>query len=392
MDHWDMIVAFDSAKHRQEEAAFQKAGKGSHHAKFKGVLDNQMEEFRMLKEQEAADKRREREDMSALLAENKRLEQAAQEAEHRKKSIQQKSNDEMTAGIVERRRKEQQKKQREQEQMLSWLESEKKKKEEEEIANKELHALKCKVARESLDVAREEAARKKKAEQDMDVAIAAAQVKAMDNAEANNKAGVQARMDQIEKNCSTLGAEIAGRDARIEAELQEKIKRVQEEADRVSKEDRQRRATNHAKKVQEMVATLDDQMRERELAKVADKEADLKQAIKFKEEFEEGLRKDKAAEEKRRKARENLDGNLIAQIRANVAVHPKNCLVTHESQKVDLAYNRVLFEQMASEGYREDVAGELLGKARHGGKLDPFPSVGRYDGPIHPLEMQVPDV
>merc|ERR1711920_624136 len=248
---------------------------------------------------------------------------------------------------------------------------------------------KCKVALENLDAARAEADKKKQAERQADIKCAQDAIKAMDKAEGDNKAAVKARMDQIEKNCATLGAEIAGRDARLEQELQDRITRVQNESDRLAKEDQQRRASSHAKKVGEMLAGLNQQCKEREEGKVADREADRKQAIKFKEDYEEGLRKDKADLEKVRKARADQDLELIAAIRRSAVVHPKNYLIDHEGQKVDLAYNRVLFEQMVGEGYRTDISNEFVSKARHGGKLDPKPSVGRYDGPIDELEMQV---
>jgi len=51
-----------------------------------------------------------------------------------------------------------------------------------------------------------------------------------------------------------------------------------------------------------------------------------------------------------------------------------------------------LFEQMAAEGYRQDLTGTLLQTATHKGKIDPYPSVPPYEGPTHEMEQQAPDV
>jgi len=391
MDHWDMVVSFDGEKHRQEEEAFRKAGKGVSHARFKATLDGQMEEMRALRQQELDLKQQERDDMTAKVMENKRKDQAEEDIAQAKRDKMKKANDEMTTSLQLRRKKEQDRKQQEQDAMLRWLDSEKARKLEEERIQREVYARKCKEAREELEATHAEAERRKQAEQEEERAVAARQVKAMDKAEADNKAAVRARMEQIEKNCATLGADIAERDARAERELQEKVRRVQEESDRLSREDAEHRRAGHARKMSEMLEKLDEQMVERQQAQRVEKEANKRQAEIWRQQFEDGERKEREKMEKRKRDREELDVALITQVRESVAVHPRNYGMTRQSQQADLAYNRVLFEQMASEGFRNDVTGVMLGQARDRAKLDPFPSVGRFDGPIHHLEMQVPD-
>jgi len=85
MDHWDLIVAFDSEKFRQEEEGFHLHG-GKHETfeKFRDRLDGQMDEIRELREQEEAERRREREDMLAQVEENRRTEEAEAEKERSK--------------------------------------------------------------------------------------------------------------------------------------------------------------------------------------------------------------------------------------------------------------------------------------------------------------------
>merc|ERR1712125_304936 len=58
MDHWDMIVAFDAAKHMEEEETFERSGRLEVHARFRAVLDAQMDELREVRDAEAANKRK----------------------------------------------------------------------------------------------------------------------------------------------------------------------------------------------------------------------------------------------------------------------------------------------------------------------------------------------
>lgn len=392
MDHWDLIVAFDAEKHRREEEQFLRAGKGASHAKFKAALDNQMEEIRTLREQEAELKRQEQEAVAARIEENKRLAELEENAARVKRDKMKMANDEMTSSLQLKKQKQRERQHREQEQMLSWLQNEKTRKEEEEHLKRHGFLQKNKVAQEELMAARLEAEHRRKAEQELDKAIAIEQVKAMDNNEAGKAAALQARMDQIERNTRTVGAEIAARDARIERELETKIKRVQEENDRLTREDAERRRNDHKRKVNEMLRKLDEQMREREEFNLIEKRAGAKQAEIWRQQREQAERAEQAKIEKMRKAREEQDGALIQQIRENAAVHPRNYGITALTQKADVAYNRAFFERMADEGFRGDVMDKMLEHVCDRGKMDPFPSVSRYGGPIHPLEMQVPDV
>lgn len=391
MDHWDLIVAFDGFKYKQENDGFQNVGRANAHSKFRATLDQQMDEINTLREQEAEERRRERDDMLAAMEENRRLkeaEEAAQEAQRiRVKDI----TDEMLQGIEARRQREKDRVKREEQQMTAWLENEKRRKQEEDRRLAKEHAQKCEQAKAEMLAAIEDAKRRKKAREEAEKAYVAEQQKGMDDKEAANRAAVQARMDQIERNCATVGADIAARDAKAERELQEKVRRVQEEADRAAKEDAERRKSEHDRKTRAMLASLDEQCKQRDVQARADKVENTKQAQRFKEEYEAGLAKDRAEAEARRLARSKLDETLVDQMRAQLQVHPRNFGITCTTQQTDVAYNQALFEHMRSEGFLPDLTGQILSHGPHRGKRDPFPSVGRYEGPIHPAEMQEVD-
>jgi len=391
MDHWDLIVAFDTLKHRQEDAHFRGVAKHQQQGKFKKTLDDQMVESRQLQAEEDRAKQREREDMLAQIEENKRIAQAERDHHERQKEMMKEVNNEGKKSMERRRKAEEDRKQREQDCMLKWLADEEQRAREQKVADGEEFARKCKKAKDEMEEAMREAQRKKEAKQAEEKASAAGAQQAADNAEAANRAAVQARMDQIERRCQTVGAEIAGRDARMEAALQAKIKRVQEEADRAAKEDAEKRKGARDKKVKDMIDTLGKQVKQREEEAEVEKEAGRKQAKLFKQEYEEGLAKDKAKEERARQARADLDTHLIENIRKNAGVHPRD-FGAQLTKKQELAYNRGLFEQMAIEGFAMSHTSKFLPEASHTGKLDPFPSVGPYEGEIHELERQQPDV
>ncbi|CAE7522511.1 unnamed protein product [Symbiodinium sp. CCMP2456] len=363
-------------------------------AKFKNVLDTQMKEFRQMQDDEERARQQERQDMLNQVKENQRL-AAAEKAHHDAVRDKAKSINEQSLESLRRRRKaDEDRRQREQDCMLKWLHNENERLRQQRIADAEEYARKCKQAQDEMLEAMEEAARRKKARQDEDKAFAMAGEQAADDAEARNRAAVQARMDQIERNCQTIGADIAGRDARLEAELQAKIQKIQDDADQAAKEDAARRKADRDAKVKDMLDTLNLQMMQRDDEAQREKEDGIKQARLFQEQYEQGLAADRAKEEKARQARLAMDAKLVEKMRSAwrlkldhssnagscPSVSVRTCCVPEPS--LELAYNRGLYEQMAVEGFMMPLTSKFLPQATHTGKLDPHPSCGRYTGEI----------
>merc|ERR1712060_717575 len=155
---------------------------------------------------------------------------------------------------------------------------------------------------------------RKRLDDENEIKLAKLRNQIADENEAKKQKVLQDRKDHIDRVSRTVGAAIAGRDAKEAAELEAKIKRVQEEADRLAKEDAERRRSTHAKKVQHCVETWDKQLDERAKLNEVKKEEDAKQLAIFKKQLEDGLRADREKEEKRRKDRENQDKALIEKI------------------------------------------------------------------------------
>jgi len=364
MDHWDMIVAFDAHKHRQEYTAYQTLKKAAKMQSFKKTLDDQMQEVNAGRDEDLRMRHQERDHMFATLEANRQHKAAEEARENDKRSALKNDNMMMMGEMQQRRQREKDKKARDAQRMKEYLENERRQKEEDDKALAIVHAEKCRKAREEMLQAQEEGARRRRKQQEAEKTYILQQQKSMDDAVAVGRAAVKARMDQIERNCSTLGAEIAGRDAKAERELQEKIRKVQEESDRAAKEDAERRQAEMQRKNKEMLLSLDEQCKERVKDAARRKEEDHEQARMFKEDYERGLAQDRAKAEKRKKAREDQDVSLINQMRAQLQVHPRNFLNTEASQKQDVGYNRFLFEAMHSEGFMQNEAGTVLSPVR----------------------------
>eukprot|EP00927_Polykrikos_kofoidii_P068145 TRINITY_DN63526_c0_g1_i1.p1 TRINITY_DN63526_c0_g1~~TRINITY_DN63526_c0_g1_i1.p1 ORF type:complete len:636 (+),score=171.18 TRINITY_DN63526_c0_g1_i1:54-1910(+) len=393
MDHWDLIVAFDAEKHRQEEEAFLATGKKANHAKFRATLDGQMDEMRATRAREAAQKQQDRDDMLAQMEENTRLEAKEAEVKENKRVIMQKANDDMTGFIQERKAKTDAKKQKEQNDVLRWMDNEKARVERERQEKAVEYAQKCKTAREELDLARDLAAKIKREEKEEEKKLVFQAQEASDANEASKNKAIADRMEKMEELSRVFGAAIAKRDAEESAALEAQIKKVTEEGERIAKEDAERRRTEHEQKVREMLVARAKQVKEREVFTAQEKVENVNQMKIWKKQAMEANQKELDACEKRRKARAELDEALIEQIRGNVVVHPHQFGMTEQIQKRELALNRVLFEHMASENFHEKVLTGFLDKAKdRGAKTDPYPSVGHYEGPIHPLEIKENDV
>merc|ERR1740121_2013976 len=323
-----------------------------------------MSEVRMYREMDDRARQAEQDQMRADAEANARKKKADEEAEEQRLRALKAENLQILDGLAQKRQREKDKKARDAQRMSDWPEDERSRKECEDRERAIEHNAKCKQAREEMQAAQEAAAARKKALQEAERAYVMEQQQRMDDAVAAGRQGIMDRMAQIEKNTATIGKEIAERDAKAERELQEKIRRVQEQSDREAKEDAERRKATRDRNISEMLASLDDQCQKRAEDAVAVKEADRQQAKVWKDQYEEGLAKDRAEAEKRRLARDSLDATLIDQMRVQVAVHPENFGITDKSKNLDVAYNRMMYEQMHKEGFMAETTENMLVDAR----------------------------
>lgn len=387
VDHWDLIVAYDSEKYRQEQDARLDKVKLAH---AKALLDTQMIEINTIRDAEAAALRKEKEDMTFQIEENKRIFAAEEEVEHRKRMLTKKANDEMTLAIQERNRQAVARRKRQEEDMTRWLANEKKKREDEEQATREEHARKCKQARDDMEAAAQEAERQRLQREEDERRLVAEMQRVMDANEAKKQAELKAREDAVAARMASVGEQVAKRDREEEQALEERLRKAQEEGDRIVEADMQRRESEHQRKVKEMNDTRAKQIADAGRAGVAEKEADRKMAERWRKQLEDGKAADKAKEDKRRMAREDLDRDLIAAIRERKAMHPQHYIMTPQVQQTEVCMNRALFEAMDEDRFQPSITQSLLTKVGKYNKLDPFPSVGRYEGDIHDSEFHDP--
>merc|ERR1711981_1263647 len=146
-----------------------------------------------------------------------------------------------------------------------------------------------------------------------------------------------------------------------------------------------------------MVEVRKQQAEEKRRREAADKLDGEDQLEKFKQQVEDMNREERDKEEKRRKAREDQDVNLIAKIRINAGIHSQHVMMTPRNRKTELGYNKAIFEQMTKEGFMVDRVQQMLSHPEQRdhhpeGKLTAFPTIPRYTGEIHPIELEQPDV
>merc|ERR1711862_664858 len=105
---------------------------------------------------------------------------------------------------------------------------------------------------------------------------------------AKKQKALQDRKDHIDRVSKTVGAAIAEKDAQDAADLDAKIKKIQEDAARAAAEDAKRRQDSHNAKVKDMLDTRQRQIAEQKKSEEWRKEEDLRQLGIFKQQVEDG--------------------------------------------------------------------------------------------------------
>jgi hypothetical protein len=378
VDHFDVIAMYDAVKAQEEREEFRKNGYRAQKMRVKANLDSQMLELEGLRKEEQGRRERERERLRVTVERDNELTRKENEVELAKRTKMMEANGIMREQLRQKEQQARERRQREQDHMLSWLEAEKQRRDEENRTQALEHARVCHTMRSQMLTALEEEQAKRKAERAMDVEMVKAQVAQIDDRAERNREAVRQRFAVIDRNCATLGKQIEARDAKMEKDLQESMKRATEEFERRANEKDRRERSDKERRTREMVETLHEQMKEKSERCLVDEEANRIQVDIWRKQMAEF----EAAEEKKKvwlkEARHDVDQKLVEQMRENAQRHPSEKGEPHLSEALkirDAAFNRPLYEKMLKEGFREELTGELS-KAQFS-KLDPHPSVGR---------------
>jgi len=398
VDHWDLLVAFDSAKYRRDEEHKYKIGNKMAKVEFKNTLDGQVLEAKEAQVLEKQGLNEERELMLAQVGMNKKYEEEEKAKEQVKKDAQNKMNTIMLGHIELAKKKNEEKKQKECNAVTQWLASEKQQKEEEDRLQHVEYDRKCKKAREEMEESKRAKDERRRQEQEHELHLMGIRDRILKEQEDAKVKSLQDRKDRLAKIEASLGEQVASKAAEEEAELERRIRRIQDEASRKAMDDIRNKQERHAAKVKDMVSTRERQVADRGRDDHLEREEEKRLLRLYRDEHEEAQRKEKAKQEKARQAREDLDKHLISQMRRNANIHPQHIMMTPRNKKTEMTYNKALFEQMADEGFQADavntmmVQSESLPDAHPEGKLIAFPTIPRYKGQIHELELEAPDV
>lgn len=396
LDHFDLMVAFDSKKYQIEEKEDTETGAYNAQMSFKKTLDDQMIEVQQGWDNDKAGKQEEADLMAAQIIENKRYWQEEEDILNAKKDAQSKVNESMMDGIYKNRKKIADRKDKECEEVTAWLSAEKDQRDEDERQQKIIYAKKCATAKANLEANRAERAERIRLDMENEKRLMKIRDQIADEQEAAKQKALQDRKDHIDKVAGTIGAAIEERDKKEASDLEAKIKRIQEESNRKAMEDARNKQEVHLRKVKEMLATRVEQIKTKHAHDGEELAQDKRQMVVFAADFEASKREDKEKEEKRRLAREEQDQTLIHQIRINAGIHPQHVMMTPRNRKTELGYNKAIFDQMVKEEFMVDKVEEMRNKPQRDihpeGKLLPFPTIPRYTGEIHPIELEQPDV
>jgi len=389
-DHWDVMIAYDAEKWRQEEKARISESHFDDQARYRGELDNQMDFVQQCIEQEKEDGRILRQEMIEQEERNKELDRLDEEKQQKRREKLMANEQHDMENMAARKKRHEQRTKHDLQEMrgtirMQGVEDAQK----QAVAQEE---LKCRNADANFQtqIAREQRSRRKQEESDADLECIAENERRADERDFRDKSVKDARMAKIHKVMNTLGKQLGKSIEQHDFELEERVRKDVAESERRKDEEIERKRVQREKDVREMNAGRVQQLEERDQMKVEEKVKDYRQRLIFKTRFEEGEVEEATKVASRRKARSDQDHALVDQMREVIPVHNEHFGHDAKSKKVELALNKAFVAQMDKDGWRPEHTKTMLEGADDTGRLGHHLSVGRYEGPIHPLEIGEP--
>lgn len=241
-----------------------------------------------------------------------------------------------------------------------------------------------------VQAAREEKVRAKEADKAADVAAMGAFAEELDRRQFAKEEAERKRQERLTMIASTLGHALGESIGVQEAKLEVRIAKVVAERDKANVAEQQRRREVFVRRIKECHVARQRQVAEKNEVAAMEREVNRNQAEIFRTQRLEAETQEREKQAKSRKARQNIDETLIQQMREQLGVHLEHFGITPAEQRTEVALNKEFFQHMVAEGFAVEQASTLLKAAKDTGKLAPNPSVARYEGEIHPLELEEP--
>jgi len=388
-DHWDLILRYDRAKYEDEELTRMRGRRGGQ-AEYRAELDKQMSEIQERREEAIREKEHEREIMLAEEARRKADDEAHEKNLEAKRMKLNTFMTEMLGGKERAERRVKARNQRDREELLDRLAAEDEIDRIQKAQAKERQQRRALETREMLKEVTKRKAEQTEAERARDKAMVKRYIAELDEKEAAKKAAMDAKMDRM-MAIANRHTQLAKADPRIQvAEDRAQMIEALAKADAVAAEMTRLEKEKRAKQISETRRALAIQVTEKADRILREKDEMDQQAIIWEKQAIEFEAQEKRAVEKRREKRQALDKDLIAAMKVELGTHSEH-KVDPTKVATEIALNRPIFEQMAKEGFGSTEAHELLNDTS-GCKRTPFcPSVPKYEGELHELELPVID-
>jgi len=363
-DHYDLLIDFDTDRKREEETEKTKGG-AQKKLTMRSGLDTQILEQEAAKQLLVEERRKDREDVLAKMEAARAAEAAELAAEKAKREVLRKASVQSEEFLDRRKRRMEEYRIRERDEVSQFLESEEKRKSAEEQSVKEAHKRRAQLAREMLEGARAEQAKKKEAAKEADRTIALQMQKKMAETVAAQGLQVTMRQDRVDRIVGSLGTTLVAGIAQKEKEMQDRDERSHNDYARKRVEDYWRELEVHGQKVNNMTMIRAQQIAESGKEAVLEREADKRQAEIWRQQKLEYELEEREKAARARKAREDVDGHVLSVARENLGVHKSEIGFTEENRQREISYNKRELERVEAEGFRKELAGTfLLGATR----------------------------
>lgn len=388
-DHWDLILQYDRKKYEDEEKARMK-GKGGGQEEYRMELDRQMDEIRERRQEGIREKEHEREIMIAEEARRKADDEAhAKNIEAKRLKMSAFMTDQL-GGKERREKRAAARMRRDRDELLDRLAAEDEIDRIQKAQAREKQQRRALETREMLADVRRRKAEQKEVEAARDKAMVKRYIAELDEKEAAKKAAMDAKMEKM-MSIANRHKLLTKADPALEvAKDRADMLKALAEADAVAAEMNRLEKEKRAKQIVETRRALAIQITEKADRILREKEESDQQAAIWEKQAIEFEREENAKVQKIRDARAKLDLELIDAMKGEMGTHIEH-KVDPKRVAMEIAMNRPIFEQMKKEGFNASEADQFLSNTSGCKRTGYYPSVPKYEGELHELELPVAD-
>mmetsp|Transcript_76909 Transcript_76909/g.135494 ORF Transcript_76909/g.135494 Transcript_76909/m.135494 type:complete len:502 (+) Transcript_76909:113-1618(+) len=373
VDCFDLWAEYDTVRHLQDEQEKKQQAKEKGRLVKEG-LDRQMEEVRALRQQEADEKQRIRDEMLAKAKAAAEAEQGEMRKQQELKELRRQASLELLATAQRKKNEEAVLKSRERDAFDRTLVLEENMKNKEIGEVKQARAKRTSFARNQFEMSFIHNGQRKRDAREADVKMAEEWAIAASRPTASELPGgptfkVAEGKARVEKLVDSMGKPLIAAQMAKEKDFDTRVEKQRRAFEKKRVDDYFKEEHELAEKVSEMVQTWGKQVQGAIGKDDHEKEADAKQAALWRKDALDYQNQERAKAEGARNARKDVDENVFDAMMQKAAVHKSEKGVTEKFKQREMVYNRPLIEEMAVKGFHPEKSSTMLLKAS-AAKLD----------------------